>query len=101
MDTKLLIAESKSRFAHNSAKSYLKEKYESLLLVADQNGLWRADLQTINFLSSSKLEEIVLIDTFENPVKVNRKKLLELLKDVYHTTMNDWYDEWKSLENNR
>lgn len=98
MDTKTLITESKSRFSHNSAKFYLKEKYEALLLVADQNGLWRADLETINFLNSSEVEELVLIDTFKNPVKVNRKQLVELLKDVYHTTMNDWYDEWKSLE---
>lgn len=101
MDTKALISESKARFAHNSAKSYLKEKYEAMMLVADQEGLWRADLQTINFLSSSDHEELVLIDTFQNPVKVNRVKLLELLKDVYHTTMNDWYIEWKKLENKR
>lgn len=101
MDTKTLIIESKSRFAHNSAKAYLKEKYEAKLLVADQNGLWRADVNTINFLNSTDLEEIVLIDTFQNPVKVNRVKLLELLKDVYHTTMNDWYIEWKELENKR
>lgn len=101
MDTKTLIAESKARFAHSTAKSYLKEKYEAMLLVADQNGLWRANLETINFLNSSALEEVVLIDTFQNPVKVNRVKLLELLKDVYHTTMNDWYEEWKQLESKR
>lgn len=101
MDTKTLIAESKARFAHNSAKEYLKEKYEAKLLVADQNGLWRADTSTINFLNAVNLEEVVLIDTFQNPVKVDRVKLLELLKDVYHTTMNDWYTEWKELENKR
>lgn len=101
MDTKTLIAESKARFAHNSAKEYLKEKYESRLLVAAQNGLWRADTSTINFLNAVNLEEVVLIDTFQNPVKVDRVKLLELLKDVYHTTMNDWYTEWKELENKR
>lgn len=101
MDTKTLIAESKARFAHNSAKSYLKEKYEAMLIVADQEGLWRADAQTINFLNSTNLEEIVLIDTFQNPVKVNREKLLNLLSDVYHTVMNDWHDEWKKLESKR
>lgn len=101
MDTKTLITESKARFVHNSAKSYLKEKYEAKLLVADQNGLWRADLNTINFLNSTDFEEVVLIDTFQNPVKVNRVKLLELLKDVYHITMHDWYTEWKELENKR
>ena len=43
MDTKTLITEAKARFAHNSAKDYLKEKYDAKLLVAEQGGLWKAD----------------------------------------------------------
>ena len=101
MDTKTLIAEAKARFAHNSAKDYLKEKYEAKLLIADQGGLWKADQQTIAFLSASDDEETVLIDTFDNPVKVNRKELLDKLNDTYSTVMNDWHDEWKVLESKR
>lgn len=101
MDVQLLIEEAKARFSHNSAKEYLKEKYESLLLVADQNGLWKADLPTITFLQSSKNKEVVLIDTFKNPVKVDRKKLLEVLTNQYHSTMEEWYNEWKNLESKR
>ena len=52
MDTTTLIQEAKARFSHNSAKAYLKEKYDSLLIIADQGGLWRADIQTLNFLKS-------------------------------------------------
>ena len=71
MDTKTLIAEAKARFAHNSAKDYLREKYEAKLLVAEQGGLWKADLQTIAFLKSWQTsDEIVLIDTFDNPVTI-------------------------------
>ena len=73
MDTKTLVAEAKARFAHNSAKAYLKEKYEAKLLVAEQGGLWKADQQTITFLSSFLNKEIVLIDTFDNPVRVKQK----------------------------
>jgi hypothetical protein len=29
MDTKTLITDAKARFAHNSAKDYLKEKYNA------------------------------------------------------------------------
>jgi hypothetical protein len=36
MDTSTLIFEAKSRFNHNSAKAYLKDKYDSKLIVADQ-----------------------------------------------------------------
>jgi hypothetical protein len=46
-------------------------------------------------------EELVLIDTFDNPVKVNRKELMDKLGDVYYTVMNEWYDEWKELESKR
>jgi hypothetical protein len=101
MDTKSLIAEAKARFAHNSAKDYLKEKYEAKLLVADQGGLWKADQQTIAFLSSSLDEDVVLIDTFKNPVKVNRVDLLAKLGSTYCSAMDEWYTEWKELESKR
>jgi hypothetical protein len=101
MNTKSLIAEAKARFAHNSAKDYLKEKYEAKLLVADQGGLWKADQQTIAFLSSSLDEDVVLIDTFKNPVKVNRVDLLAKLGSTYRSAMDEWYTEWKELESKR
>ena len=102
MDTKTLITEAKARFNHNSAKTYLKDKYSSKLIVADQGGLWRADQQTISFLNSmSDNFLIVVIDTFNNPVQVNREKLLETLKDTYNTVMLEWHKEWSELEKKR
>ena len=101
MDTKSLINEAKARFNHNSAKAYLKDKYDSKFIVADQNGLWRADLETINFLTATTDEEVIIIDTFNNPVKVIRKELLDKLSTVYKTTMEEWYTEWVELEKNR
>ena len=101
MDTTTLIAEAKARFNHNSAKAYLKDKYDSKFIVADQNGLWRANLETINFLNSSNEEWLILIDNFNNPVKVKRVDLLYKLKDVYKTTMEEWYNEWIELEKKR
>jgi hypothetical protein len=102
MDTKTLLAESKARFNHNSAKAYLNEKYSSKLLVAEQGGLWRADGQTISFLNSMNDDNfVVLIDTFNSPVQVNREELLKVLKNTYNTVMLDWYKEWKELESKR
>ena len=102
MDTKTLIAEAKARFAHNSAKDYLKEKYEAKLLVADQGGLWKADTQTISFLKSWQVtDNVVLIDTFNNPVKVDRIDLLMKLQDTYLKVMEEWHKEWKELESKR
>lgn len=101
MDTKTLITEAKARFAHNSAKDYLKEKYEAKLLVAEQGGLWKADKETISFLTSFLNEEVVLMDTFNNPVKVNCQDLKDKLCETYYKVMNEWHDEWKELESKR
>jgi hypothetical protein len=101
MDTKLLISEAKARFNHNSAKAYLKEKYETRLIIAEQGGLWRANLETINFLNGSTAEFVILVDTFENPVEVNRKELLQKLVETYDTVMREWYNEWIDLEKKR
>lgn len=102
MDTKTLISETKARFNHNSAKAQLKDKYDSKLIVAEQGGLWKADQSTITFLSSMTDDNfVVLIDTFNNPVQVNREKLLDVLKNTYNTVMLEWYKEWKELEQKR
>ena len=101
MDTKTLIAEAKARFAHNSAKDYLQEKYNAKLLVAEQGGLWKADKETISFLTAFLNEEVVLMDTFNNPVKVNRQDLKDKLCETYYRVMNEWHAEWKELESKR
>ena len=101
MDTKTLITDAKARFAHNSAKDYLQEKYNAKLIVAEQGGLWKADQQTIAFLSASNNESIILIDTFDNPVKVNRQDLKDKLCETYYRVMNEWHAEWKELESKR
>jgi hypothetical protein len=101
MDTHILINEAKARFNHNSAKAYLKDKYDSYFIVAEQGGLWKADVNTINFLNASIEEYVILIDNFQNPVKVNRSALLEKLNTVYKTVMEKWYTEWNDLEKKR
>jgi|TARA_B110000908_G_C10207349_1_gene428396 hypothetical protein len=101
MDTKTLIKDAKARFSHNSAKAYLKEKYSSKLVIAEQGGLWKADAQTIGFLNSFSDETLVVIDTFDNPVKVDRIELLKSLTKTYNQTMTEWNSEWKELERKR
>jgi len=57
MNTDELIKESKAKFDHNLAKHYLKEKYQSKLIFADQGGLWKATPDFLSFLSSLTLIE--------------------------------------------
>jgi hypothetical protein len=41
------------------------------------------------------------MDTFTNPVKVNRQDLKDKLCETYYRVMNEWHDEWKELESKR
>jgi hypothetical protein len=101
MDTENLIKEAKARFSHNSAKAYLSDKYQSKLSVAEQGGLWKVTPELIVFLDSTVLEEMILVDSFGNPVKVNRQQLLVKVRDTYNNVMEQWYNEYKELENKR
>jgi hypothetical protein len=101
MDTTQLINQAKARFNHNSAKAYLKEKYHSKLIVADQGGLWTATPELITFLHVSSQESIVIIDDYKNPIRVNRQTLLEKLSTTYNNVMTQWNTEWIELEKKR
>jgi hypothetical protein len=101
MDTTTLISEAKARFNHNSAKAYLKDKYDSKLIVAEQGGLWKATPELIGFLATNTNDDVILVDNFENPVQVNRIKLYDVLSKTYNDAMNSWFTEWKELESKR
>lgn len=101
MDTNKLLIEAKARFNRKSAQEYLKEKYKDKFLFASQNGLWRADEATINFLDTFSTKKMILIDTFGQPIEVDRKQLLDDLKKVYTDTMKEFHKEWKTLEDKR
>ena len=101
MDITTLISDAKARFSHNSAKAYLKDKYDSKFIIASQSGLWKANLTTISFLNATSEDIVILIDNFDNPVKVNRVELLMSLTETYTRVMAEWHAEWSELENKR
>lgn len=101
MDTNHLINEAKARFSHNSAKAYLKDKYNSKLLLADQNGLWKITPELISYLSSLDDYTTILLDNYGNPVKVEVKMLLTKLIHTHKQVMTEWHDEWTELEKQR
>ena len=83
MDTKTLITEARARFNHNAAKAQLKDKYDGKLIIADQGGLWKATPELIAFLNAlSEDNFVILIDNFDNPVQVDREKLITVLKST-------------------
>ena len=82
-------------------KSLIKDKYQSKLIVASQNGLWKATPELIGFLASLEQDRVILLDTFESPINVDRVELLRTLLLTYNSVMHEWNTEWTQLENKR
>lgn len=101
MDTKALIREAHARFDHNSAKQLLKEKYQQKLLIANQGGLWKVTPELILFLDNAGSDELIILDSYENPIKVNRQQLLSLVRDSYNEIMTQWHAEFQDLRHKR
>lgn len=101
MDTKQLIRDAKARFNHNTAKEYLKDKYQSKLIIAHQGGLFNITTDFIAFLYTRSNPEMILLDIYNNPIKVNSNSLYENAMAVYKEVMDEWHKEYNELENKR
>lgn len=101
MDTDQLIRDMKARFSHNSSKEQLKEKYKSKLVFADQGGLWTISPTLLSMLVCSNASTLVLLDDYENPIKVDRYALLKKANTIYLEVMEEWHTEFTELQNKR
>jgi hypothetical protein len=101
MNIDTLISEVKAKFDHNLAKHYLKEKYQSKLIFANQGGLWKADQSLLSLLVSGESTKFILLDLNENPIKVDRTALFQKALDIYYEVMEEWYQEWEELRTKR
>jgi hypothetical protein len=102
MNTDELIAHGRSRFEHAAAKRVLKEKYQAKMTFAHAGGLWQAgpELQSTIF-TCGKIGEVVLLDLYENPVKVDTTELMTLSQQRWQEQMNAWLVEYEELRKQR
>lgn len=102
MNTDDLVNQARSRFDHAAAKRVLKEKYEAKMLFAHAGGMWRAgpELNTMIF-TCGRMGEIVLLDLYETPVKVNSAELMNLSQERWNEQMNAWLIEHEELSRQR
>ena len=101
MNTDDLIAQSKARFEHAVAKQVLKEKYQAKLLFASQGGMWRADPELLNLLHVFNIPEVVILDQYETPVKVNPQELYRTAVSHWQEQMNAWLVDFEEQSRNR
>jgi hypothetical protein len=101
MDTNDLVTQARSRFDHAAATRVLKEKYQAKMLFAHVGGMFKSTPEMISFLSLYNNEDIVLLDLYDNPVKVNAADLKDQMQKKWHEQMNAWLVEWSELQKQR
>ena len=101
MDTDNLVAHARARFDHAVAKRILREKYEAKMLFAHNGGMWRAGPELQTTLLTCPGDEAVLLDLYENPVKVNTKELYAQSQQRWQEQMNAWLVEHEENQKKR
>jgi len=102
MDTDNLVAHGRARFEHAVAKRTLKEKYQGKMTFAYRGGMWRAgpELNSTIF-TCGRIGEVVLLDLYENPVRIDTKELMALSQERFNEQMTAWLLEYEKLNQNR
>ena len=97
MDISTLQQQALLAFDHAIAKKNLQQRMESRLNVAYNSGFFTVTKEQINFLDLLGSQEVVLLDDYSIPVKVNAFELLKLMFQRYHEVMNEWEEEYQQL----
>jgi len=101
MDTEQLVAHSRARFEHESARRTLREKYQAKLTFAYCGGMFRAGPELINVLLTCPWDDAVIQDLYENPVRVAPIELKRLAEQRWQEQMTAWLIEYEELNRNR
>lgn len=90
MNTENLVAHARARFDHAAAKRVLKEKYQARMIFAYNGGMWCAGPQLQTTLLTCPDAEAVILDLYDNPVKVNTRALFSLSQQRWQEQMTAW-----------
>lgn len=101
MDTEQLISHARSRFDHAAAKRVLKEKYQAKMTFAHAGGMWSAGPVLLNTLMSCPGTESVILDLYDNPVKIVTTELFNQAQQRWQEQMNAWLVEYEELSKKR
>ena len=100
MDTDQLIAHSRTRFEHEAARRTLREKYQAKFTFAHAGGMWQAGPELLTVLKLCSGESVIL-DLYQNPVKIQAEELYELAIARWQEQLNAWLVEYEQLNRNR
>ena len=101
MDTNALIAHSRARFDHVTARRVLKEKYQARMLFAYAGGMWRAGPELLTVLATCPDESAVLLDLYDAPVRIDVRELELAAQQRWQEQMNAWLVEYETNSQKR
>jgi hypothetical protein len=101
MNTDELVAHGRARFEHEAARRTLREKYQAKLTFAHSGGMWSAGPDLINILNCCSGDHAVIVDLYENPVRVAPIELKRLAEQRWQEQLTAWLVEYEELNKNR
>jgi hypothetical protein len=101
MNTEQLISHGRARFEHVAARRVLAEKYQAKMTFAHAGGMWSAGPELLNTLMCCPGTESVLLDMYQNPVKVITTELFNLAQQRWQEQMTAWLVDYEALSKQR
>ena len=92
------------RITVNNQAAALKAKTQSLLSYSINGGTFTIDLPLITFckqLIDANMSEVVILDIYQNPIKVPLAPFYEEILSRYFEVTNDYYAEYENLRKAR
>ena len=77
----------------------IKEKKDIELQIYYRGGLFKITPQLISFVSIWPIDNLILEDSYEKPIIVNKKEFLDLIINVYDSAMNKFNEEYSKIVN--
>lgn len=95
-----LVKRIRKRFDHQQARLVLKETYKAKMIFAYEGGMWCAGPELINLCSACDTD-VVLLDIYDTPVRVNTDELRTKAMQLWQEQMNAWHSEYEEMSRQR
>ena len=84
----------------------LKEKVDAKLTYGFNGGIFKIDRELLNFVntlcSKGRTEGIILLDSNENPIKIdNLESFQDEIFDRYFTTVYEYHEQYEQIKKSR
>jgi hypothetical protein len=101
MNTEQLLAHGRARFAHTAAKRILCEKYQARMTFAYRGGMFSAGPELLVMLATVPPGDAVILDLYENPVRIDPEELRGQAMQRWQEQMNAWLIEHEEISKQR